>query len=76
MLLLSSADFYQNYLAHYQSVKLFGSRSGPTLCRSLSGSKLFAKVKKLLGADKKVAPSKNRIKNLMIHILFFWIKIT
>ena len=28
----------------YQSVKLFGSRSGPTFGRSWSGSKLFAKV--------------------------------
>ena len=29
---------------HYQSVKLFGSSSGPTFCRSWSESKLFAKV--------------------------------
>ena len=29
---------------HYQIVKLFGSRSGPTFCRSWSGSKLFANV--------------------------------
>ena len=29
---------------HYRSVKWFGSRSGPTFCRSWSGSKLFAKV--------------------------------
>ena len=28
----------------YQSVKHLGSRSGPTFCRSWSGSKLFAKV--------------------------------
>ena len=28
----------------YQSFKLFGSRSGPTFCRSWSGSKLFAKL--------------------------------
>ena len=29
---------------YYQSVKRFGSRSGPTFCRALSGSKLFAKI--------------------------------
>ena len=29
---------------HHQSVKKNGSRSGPTFCRSWSGSKLFAKV--------------------------------
>ena len=33
--------FFQEY---YQSVKQFGSRSGPKKCRSWSGSKLFAKV--------------------------------
>ena len=33
--------FFQEY---YQSVKQFGSRSGPTFCRGWSGSKLFAKV--------------------------------
>ena len=31
-------------LEHYQSVKLFESRSGLTFCLSCSGSKLFAKV--------------------------------
>ena len=47
---LSSADCVQNYLfqkffqEHYQSVKRFRFRSGPTFCRSWSGSKLFAKV--------------------------------
>ena len=29
---------------YYQSVKQFGSRKGPTFCRALSGSKLFAKI--------------------------------
>ena len=29
---------------NYQSVKRFGSRSGPTFCRSWSGHKLFTKV--------------------------------
>ena len=33
--------FFQEY---HQSVKQFGSRSGPTFCRAWSGSKLFAKV--------------------------------
>ena len=37
-------NFFQKFFQeHYQSVKLFGSRSGPTFCRSWSGSKLFAK---------------------------------
>ena len=50
MLLMSSADFFKINLfkkffqEYYQSVKQFGSRSGPTDCRSWSGSKLFAKV--------------------------------
>ena len=54
MLLLLSADFFfSNKLfaknsfsncQHYQSVKQFGSRSGPTFCWAWSGSKLFAKV--------------------------------
>ena len=34
----------KNFKEHYQSVKQFGSRSGPTFCRPWSGSKLFAKV--------------------------------
>ena len=33
MLLLSSADFFQKFFReHYQSVKQFGHRSGPTEC--------------------------------------------
>ena len=46
MFLLSDADFLQNQLFQkfFQSVKWFGSRSGPTLCLSRSGSKLFLKV--------------------------------
>ena len=45
---LSSTDFcfkinFKKFLQeHYQSVKCFGSRSGPTFCWSWSGSKLFA----------------------------------
>ena len=35
--------FKKIFQEHYQSVKRFGSRSGPTFCRSWSGSKLFAK---------------------------------
>ena len=53
MLLLSSADFFQNQLfqkkiiqEHYQSVKWFESRSGPTF---------------RLSADEKVATSKERV---------------
>ena len=37
--------FFENFFQEYhQSVKQFGSRSGPTSCRAWSGSKLFAKV--------------------------------
>ena len=36
--------FKKFFQEHYQSVKWFGSRSGPTVCRSWSGSKLFATV--------------------------------
>ena len=49
-LFLSSAEFFKiNFFEKffqecYQSVKQFGSRSGPTFCQAWSGSKLFAKV--------------------------------
>ena len=36
--------FKKLFQEHYQGVKQFGSRSGPTFCRSWSGFKLFAKV--------------------------------
>ena len=36
--------FFKFFQDHLQSVKQFGSRSGPTFCRSWSGFKLFAKV--------------------------------
>ena len=36
-----SEKFFQE---HYQSVKWFESRSGPTFCRSWFGSNLFAKI--------------------------------
>ena len=48
---LSSADLFQNqhffkkfFQEYHQSVKQFGSRSGPTFCQAWSGSKLFAKL--------------------------------
>ena len=52
MLLLLFADYFSKLTfsknsfrtEHYQSVKRFGFRSGPTFCWSLSGSKLFAIV--------------------------------
>ena len=50
LIFLSPADFFFKinffktlFQEHYQSVKQFGSRSGPTFCRSWSGSKPFAK---------------------------------
>ena len=48
---LPSADYFQNYFfkkffqENQQSVKQFESRSGPTICRSCSGFKLFAKFR-------------------------------
>ena len=36
--------FKKFFHEHYQNVKQFGSRSEPTLCRSWSGSNLFAKI--------------------------------
>ena len=44
------ADIFQNQLfgklfqEYHQSGKQFGSSSGPTFCRALCGSRLFAKV--------------------------------
>ena len=38
-------NFFKKFFQeHHQSVNQFGSRSGPTFCRSWSGFKLFAKV--------------------------------
>ena len=45
---------------HYQSVKQFGSRSGPTFCRSWSGSELF--VKGIIGPQKSPLARKESIK--------------
>ena len=36
--------FKQIFQEYHQSVKKFGPRFGPTICRAWSGSKLFAKV--------------------------------
>ena len=50
MILLSSADFFQNwrlkkiFQEHNQSIKHFGSRSGQTFCWSRFWYKRFAKV--------------------------------
>ena len=41
----SKSTFFEKYCQDYhQCVKQIGSRSGPTFCRALSGSKLFAEV--------------------------------
>ena len=38
-------NFFKKFFQEYHpSVEQFGSRSGPTICRAWSGSKLFAKV--------------------------------
>ena len=38
-------NFFETFFQKYhQSVKYFGSRSGPTFCLAWSGSKLFAKI--------------------------------
>ena len=45
LLIFFKNNFFKNvFQEHHQNVKRFGSKSGPTFCRSLSGSKLFAKV--------------------------------
>ena len=44
LLIFSNLTFSKNYLGYQQSVKQFGSRSGPVKCWAWSGSKLFAKV--------------------------------
>ena len=66
MLLLLCADFFSKFTflkhffqEHYQSVKWFGSRSGPMFCLSCSGSKLFGKVI----IRRQIAASKERVKN-------------
>ena len=67
--LLLSADFFQMnffyfYHEQYQRVKWFGSRSGPTLCRSYLGSNCL----RSLSVDDKVAASKERVKS-KIHMV-------
>ena len=56
-------NFFKKFFhKHYQSVKKFGSRSGPTICWSWSGSKLFAKVisrrQKALRARNELGPNR------------------
>ena len=58
--------FEKFFQGRYQSVKRFGFRSGPTLSRSWSGSKLFVKV---FSRRQKVAASKGRVKILLHHFL-------
>ena len=44
LLIFFKIDFFKKFFQEYnQSVKQFGSRSGPTFRRAWSGSKLFAK---------------------------------
>ena len=64
MILLSSVDFFKNWLfwhffqEHYQSVQQFGSRSGCTFCQSWARFKLFVKV------ISRIAASKERLNHL------------
>ena len=45
LLIFFKIDFFKKFFQEYhQSVKQFGSRSGPTFCPAWSGSKLFVKV--------------------------------
>ena len=45
LLIFFKINFFEKFIQKYdQSVKQFGSRSGPTFCRTWSGFKLFAKV--------------------------------
>ena len=43
LLIFSKIVFFFKFLEYSQSVKQFGSRSGPMFCQAWSGSKLFAK---------------------------------
>ena len=49
--------FKKLFQEHFQSVKWFGSRSGPTFCRSRSGSKLLTKII----SRRQVATSKEKV---------------
>ena len=57
--LFSKLTFSKNYQKHYQCVKQFGTRSGPTLCRSWSRSKLFAKAISRLHKERVITFNKN-----------------
>ena len=59
---VSSADccLILLFWEHNKSAKQLRSGSGPTLCRSLSGSKLFAKVR-----TAEVAANKERVEHVL-----------
>ena len=78
MLLLSSDDFFQNDLfqkffqERYQSIKWFGSKSGPTLCLQMLSSAdkfLTPKMHKQMGGQ--VAFVLNGGKRFNTHSIIF-----
>ena len=61
--------FSKNYFRNTTSVKHFGSRSGPTCCRSWYGSKLFAKIiSRWQKAPRTENTSSQRLENFMPEI--------
>ena len=60
-----------NFFQYHQGVKQFGSRSGPTFCRTWSWSKLFAKV--ISRWPKSPRTGKELNKELLLDITF-WLK--
>ena len=54
---------------YHQSVKQFGSRSGPTFCQAWSGSKLFAKVISKWQKSPLVKKDLKEVKGNRIHLL-------
>ena len=71
--------FKKFFQEHYQSFKRFGFRSGPTMHRSWSGSKLFAKVI-IISRQQNVAASKKRVNwiaikyDLKFVYISYWIQ--
>ena len=64
LLIFFKINFLEKFFQEqYKSVKQFGSRSGPTLCWSWSGSKLFSKVI----SRRQVATSMGRVKGVSYY---------
>ena len=64
----SDAGFFQ----YHQGVKQLGSRSGPTLCRALSGTKLFAKA---ISRQQKSPLAGKELNTKQLVDTTFWLKL-